>query len=117
MNEDYGWLTVRAQTAGAYPVEGALVKIRGAEENNSDIVFSLITDKDGLTDKIRLPTPPIGLSQYPGAGELPYSVYDLEIIADGYIPKRIYGLTVFPKTGSIQIIGLVPEEITQTDRR
>ena len=109
MLNDFGWLTVRAETAGAYPVEGAIVRIRGAEESNKDVIFSLITDRDGLTDKIRLPAPAEELSMYPEAKELPYSIYDLEIVADGYYPKRIYGLTIFPSVSSIQVVGLVPE--------
>lgn len=112
MLNDYGWLTVRAETGGAYPIEGALVRIRGAEEANSEVVFSLITDRDGLTDKIRLPAPSESLSEYPEAKELPYSIYDLEIVADGYVPKRLYGLTVFPGISSLQVVGLVPEAVT-----
>ena len=111
MLNDYGWLTVRAQTGGAYPVEGALVRIRGAEEENSEIVYSLLTDRDGITDKIRLPAPSAGLSMYPEAKELPYSIYDIEIDSEGYIPKRIYGLTVFPGVSAIQIVDLIPENL------
>lgn len=111
MLNDYGWLTVRAQTGGAYPVEGALVKIRGAEEENAEIIYSILTDRDGLTEKIKLPAPSPALSMYPDAKELPYSIYDLEIDAEGYAPKRIYGLTIFPGISSIQVVGLVPDDL------
>ena len=111
MANSYGSLTVRAETAGAYPIEGALVRVRGADEENFEYARSFITDKDGMTEKIYVPTPPKGLSSAPNTAMKPYSIYDIEIVADGYLPQRISGLTVFPGINSIQIIGLVPEEI------
>jgi len=111
MLNDFGGLTVRVQTAGAYPIEDAIVRVRGAQEGNSEIIFSLVTDNDGLTEKIRLPTPSPELSKYPDSKEDPYSLYDVEIAADGYAPKNLYGLTVFPEIDSLQIVGLIPEQI------
>ncbi len=108
MYNDYGWLTVRTETAGAYPVVRALVRIRGAEEENKEVVYSLFTDRDGLTERIRLPAPALALSMSPGQNEIPYATYDLEITADGYYPKRIYGINVFPKTDAIQVVSMIP---------
>ena len=104
-----GSLRIRAYTAGgALPVPGALVRIRGAEEDNRFISRTLITDRDGLTKKVDLPAPSASYSLTPGSDEAPYSVYDIEIIAPGYYTKRIDGLTVFSGIESVQLINMIP---------
>ena len=109
MPNSYGTLRVRAYTAsGALPIEGAVVRVMGAGEDNRLIVFSSLTDRDGLSELMILPTPDKELSLSPGPSELPYSVYDLEISLDGYYTKRINGLTVFPGINSIQLINMIP---------
>ena len=104
-----GTLRVRAYAAaGALPVEGATVRIMGASEDNRLVVFSSVTDRDGLTELITLPAPDVDFSLSPNPAELPYSVYDLEISKNGYYTKRINGLTVFPGINSIQLINMIP---------
>ena len=47
-----GSIRIRAYAAsGALPIEGVLVKIYGADEYNRDVMYSLITDVDGVTTK------------------------------------------------------------------
>ncbi len=109
MPDSSGTLTVRAYTAGgALPVEGAVVRIFGASEDNRLAVFSGVTDRDGLTEKFTLPAPSVSLSMSPDPSELPYSVYDLEVSAPGYYTKRINGLTVFSGINSVQLINMIP---------
>lgn len=104
-----GKLRIRAYTAGgALPVENALVKIRGAEEDNRLVAYTLVTDFDGLTPEVRLPAPSLEYSLSPDPLEAPYSVYDVEISAPGYYTKRISGLTVFPGVSSIQLVNMIP---------
>ena len=104
-----GKLRIRAYTAGgALPVKNAMVKIRGAEEENRQVAYTLITDSDGLTPEITVPAPPIEYSLSPAPSEAPYSVYDVEISAPGYYTKRISGLTVFPGVNSIQLVNMIP---------
>lgn len=104
-----GKLRIRAYTAGgALPVENALVKIRGAEEDNRLVAYTLVTDFDGLTPEVRLPAPSLEYSLSPDPLEAPYSVYDVEISAPGYYTKRISGLTVFPGVNSIQLVNMIP---------
>ena len=104
-----GKLRIRAYTAGgARPVENALVKIRGAEEDNRLVAYTLVTDFDGLTPEVRLPAPSLEYSLSPDPLEAPYSVYDVEISAPGYYTKRISGLTVFPGVNSIQLVNMIP---------
>ena len=104
-----GKLRIRAYTAsGARPVENALVKIRGAEEDNRLVAYTLVTDSDGLTPEVTLPAPSLEYSLYPDPAEAPYSIYDVEISAPGFYTKRISGLTVFPGVNSIQLVNMIP---------
>jgi hypothetical protein len=110
MLESFGSLRIRASAASsALPVPGALVRISGAEESNRLVNYTLITDRDGLTEKVRLPAPAVKYSLEPDPEERPYSIYDVEIIASGYFTKRILALTVFSGVDSIQIINMIPE--------
>ena len=104
-----GTLRIRAYTAGgALPVEGALVKISGAEEDNRLIAYTVVTDADGITDRITLPTPTVNYSLSPNPAEKPYSVYDVEISAPGYYTKTVRGISMFSGINSIQLINMIP---------
>lgn len=105
----YGSLRIRTYTAGgALPVSSALVRIQGAEEGNRFVMHTLLTDRDGLTEKVILPAPAVQYSLSPSPAESPYSVYDVEISADGYYTKRIEGLTVFAGIDSVQLVNMIP---------
>ena len=109
MPKSQGTLRVRAFTAGgALPVGGAIVRVRGASEDNSLVSFTSVTDRDGLSELMTLPAPSRDLSLSPSPEELPYSLYDLEISAEGYFTKQIRGLTVFPGINSIQLVSMIP---------
>ena len=109
MLKSQGKLRIRSYTAGgALPVEGALVRIRGAEESNRQVAYTLITDNDGLTPEVSLPAPLSEFSLAPLPNEVPYSVYDVEISAPGYYTKKISGLTVFPGVTSVQLVNMIP---------
>ena len=107
--DESGTLTVRVYTAGgAIPIEGTVIRIAGATEENRFYESELITDSDGVTAKISLPAPKRTLSLAPGAPEVPYSIYDLTITAPGYYEKHIYGLAVFSGVESLQPIAMIP---------
>lgn len=109
MLNSYGSLRIRTYTAGgALPVAGALVSIRGAEEQNRFVVHTLLTDRDGLTENVALPAPEVNYSLAPSPAETPYSVYDVEISADGFYTKRINGMSVFAGIDSIQLVNMIP---------
>lgn len=108
MLEDFGNFRARAYTAGALPVEDALVRIMGAEEANRGVAYSLITDIDGITENVPLPAPSREYSMAPNPAMPPYALYNLEISADGYFPKRIYGIAVFAGVDALQEINMIP---------
>ena len=107
--EDFGTMRIRTYTAsGALPVDGALVKIYGTGDYNKDTVYSLLTDEDGITRGISLPAPPKLYSSSPGAKEIPYSVYNVEITKNGFYPKRIDNVPIFNGISAILPIEMIP---------
>lgn len=104
-----GSLSVRAYTAGgALPISGAIVRIFGAEDENREIVYSLLTDLDGVTEHISLPTPPRELSENPDSASPPFAIYDIEVEKEGYFSKRLYNVPVFEGINSEQPIAMIP---------
>lgn len=109
MPTSYGNLRIRAFTAGgALPVADAVVRIRGANEDNRSLAFSLVTDIDGVTEGLALPAPDAKFSLTPDPLEAPYSMYDIEISAKGFIPRIIYGVQIFSGINSLQPVNLIP---------
>ena len=108
LTPEKGFLVIRASTAGGIiPLEGAAVSIRGEAPENSGIIYSTTTNSDGLTEKIALPTPPKMLSEDP-KGARPYSVYNIDVFKDGYIPVYFNNVPVFSNVISIQPAIMVP---------
>ncbi len=109
-----GGLQIQARKAsGAYPVPKTAVRIKGAEEANRYVVYTAITDIDGNTPIISLPTPEISYSLSSGSPEAPYAVYDLEISAEGYYPKSIKNIAIFPNSVAIQPVNMIA--LTEND--
>jgi hypothetical protein len=108
--DDFGTLRIRATSAsGAIPIMGAIVRIMGGEESNIQIVKSLVTDNDGITPKVKLPTPKRSYSLTPEDEESPFALYDVEVTADGYYAKRIIGVAIFSGINAILPVNMIPE--------
>ena len=71
----------------------------------------VITDLDGITEKISLGAPPRDASLSPGAPERPYSTYDVEIIKEGFLTKRILGISIFAGIDAFLPIAMLPLEV------
>ena len=109
MLDSEGTLRVRAYTAGgALPVKNAVVRIKGGEEGNRLVSFSLLTDRNGTTEAVKLPAPSASYSLAPSPAESPFALYDVEISADGYYSKRINGVSVFSGVNSVQLANMIP---------
>ena len=103
-----GYLIVRVSTAlGAIPLEDALVTIKGAEAENSNIIYSQTTDQSGITKKVSLSAPNIKESESPGYLR-PYSLYNIDVSRDGYLPLRLNNVAVFDSITSIQPAVMLP---------
>ena len=109
MPNSSGTLRVRTYTAGgALPVADAVVRVIGASEDVRLVSYSSLTDRDGLSELFTLPTPDVGYSMSPNPAEQPYSLYDIEVTADGYFTKRINGVSLFSGINSIQLVNMTP---------
>lgn len=106
--DSVGYLLVKVTTAqGAIPLEGAVVHLRGGTPETSGVIRSLTTNRDGQTEKISLPTPPIANSETPNGG-IPYAVYHLDVFKEGYLPLSFENVPIFPSILSIQPAVMIP---------
>ena len=107
---DVGYLTVRVSTAGgAIPIENAAVNVRGGDINDSDVIFALTTNSDGITPTVSLPTPPRSTSEAPQDSVPAYAVYNVDVFANGYAPAFFHNIPVFSGINSIQPAVLLPK--------
>lgn len=130
-SQSYGYLRVRVTEAGgAVPVSGALVRIseydsydtgdtNGTNGTEDAALYSLITDRDGLTPTVRLTAPPAADSQAPMDTEngapptIPYSLYNVNISKSGYYPVENVGVPIFAGITAVQPVNLSP--LTEQD--
>ena len=108
MSDGFGSLAVQTLIGNALPVEGAVIRITGADDSNKDTVYSVRTDKDGKTPSVILSAPKKSLTVIPQTEDVPYSVYDLEITADGFYTQKFYGVPVFTGVESVQTVNMIP---------
>lgn len=109
-----GYLRVRV-TAADLPVSGVAVRIAEYPENGADgeILYSVLTDENGLTPITELAAPPANESITPGYAQ-PYAVYNIFVDYGGYYPVEGVGVPIFDKVTAIQPVKLVP--LTEEDR-
>lgn len=104
-----GSLIIRVSSAGgAVPIEGATVTVQGTDPENSDVFYSLLTNSDGLTEKILLPTVAKSLSLSPGAEGRPYLTYAIDVLKPNFYPQHYTGVPVFESIIAVQSAGLIP---------
>lgn len=108
-----GYLIVTVYTArGAIPIGDALVTINYASPGHNSPYAALTTDKSGRTPKIALPAPPRNLSLSPSENgsspPLPYSLYNIEIVKEGFYPVTDIGVQLFSGITAIQSTDLIP---------
>lgn len=106
--QEFGYLTVRVSTArGAIPLSDAIVNIRDGEDS-ATVLYSLISDSDGKTERVALRTPPAENSESP-SGASAYAVYNIDVFKEGYIPLYFHNVPIFPSVISVQPAVMVPE--------
>lgn len=113
-NDTYGKLLVKV-TSGrdTIPLENALVLIRPYDDEESDILYSLRTDEDGMTKAVDLKAPPKSISFIPGGDAKPFSQYIITVKADGYYTVENIGVPIFDGITSIQNVEMIP--LTEVD--
>ena len=104
-----GFLIIKVSTAnGTIPIENASVIVQGKDEYNQNILLSLLTDRDGLTDRIPLPAPSSNLSQAPTPSQKPYSTYNIDVFKEGYYPQHYNGVPIFQNVTAVQNAHIIP---------
>ncbi len=114
--EDFGTLSVITTSANSsLPIEGSLVRISGEQEENSFIDYSLVTDIDGISEKIKLPAPAKIYSQSAGAPEVPFGLYRVEVRNLGFFTKIIENVPVFSGVNTSLPVNMIPSPIHVND--
>lgn len=105
---DTGYIQVRTFTAReAIPIEGALVTITQEDGNGTKLQWALVTDKDGLTPTVAVPTVSSTLSLQPGV-EHPYSQYTIQVDMPGYYRVKNIDVPVYGGITALQPVELIP---------
>ena len=103
-----GSLIVRVSVANAAaPIQGASVLISFEDGSGEKLVKSMITDVNGETKKIMLPTVPLDESLEPGIKN-PYASYLIRVSADGYFTIDSINVPIFDKQTAIQPVEMLP---------
>ena len=110
--EESGTLSVFTTEASAsLPIEGSLVRVFGAAEENRFIDYSLVTDVDGLTEKIELPAPKKLYSLSPNSAEIPFGLYNVEVRKKGFFTKFIENVPIFSGVNTSLPVNMIPSPI------
>ena len=111
---DTGYFRANVTAQGsARPISGAKVTISDIN-NPNNIIEELTTNEDGQTETITLQAPPLEYSMVPESNQ-PYSVYNVQIEAEGYEPQEISGAEILSGQTALQNAELLPVELTEPD--
>lgn len=93
----------------ALPIEGATVTVSRTVnlQGNRDMMAVHITDENGKTPPITLPTPPLYLSETPGYAH-PYSEYTVDVKKRGYYENSVRGIQMFDGITTVEPVNLIP---------
>ena len=106
---DKGKLQIQVKTKiQSRPIVGAKISIsyKGAPDSTLEEVE---TDRNGQTEVLELPTPPVEYSLTPSEQQ-PYSEYNLRVQAPGYEPVEVSGSELLSGETSIQQVAMEPSE-------
>ena len=105
---NFGGLVVTVTTGSeTKPLSGAHVTVSKRNGNKEQIIRTLITDENGRTSVVELPTPPISNSESPG-GPIPYAFYDVRVDYPGYYSVENVDIPIFPDNVAFQPVNLIP---------
>lgn len=106
-----GYIRIKASIASsAIPIEGAVVRVFGVEEENYGIEYASITDIDGLSAVFALPAPPRDYSLSPNPAEAPYAQYRIEVEKHGYKKIDISEIQIFDGIAGVLPINMISNE-------
>lgn len=103
-------LRVLVTTAlGALPVEGAVVTVSTPPDEAGDrtLLYSVTTDRDGITPPMTLATPPREASLRPGMGQ-PFALYTVQVDHPDFVPRAALNVTAFADVPAVLPVSLTP---------
>lgn len=104
-----GFLQVMVTTQAAVPLQDVKISIVDGETLKVLSDKQTITDENGQTELIALPTVDKELSLDENNTEImPYKNYNLVIEKDGFMKGEIIGVQIFENETSFQVVGLLP---------
>lgn len=109
-NVPIGYLQVKTSLGSdSFPVEGTVVLISREDESGGDngVLYSLRTNKSGLTDTVALEAKAKSLSETPG-NVAPYTTYSVLVDAPNYYPVNISGVSIFEGISATLPVPLIP---------
>lgn len=89
-------------------VAGATVTVTAIVDGKRLIIASGVTDENGTTRKFEVPAPEFSESQTPSPDKRPYSLYDINVTAEGFFNARSVDVPVFSGITSVQNFSLIP---------
>lgn len=111
-NTSFGTLRVQVMaTLGIIPIPDALLSLSSTDDS-SMANYAFTTDESGLSDIITLPAPALEYSLNSDQDVRPYSIFNLEVIAQGYEPVSIQGVEILPGELSLLQVMMNPLEIS-----
>ena len=103
-----GYLIVKLTTrSSAAPIIGGSVLVSFDGKEGETLVKSLVTDRNGETSKISLPTVIASESQSPGVNN-PYASYSIRGSKEGFFTIDSVNVPIFDKQTAIQTIQMIP---------
>ena len=93
------------------PIDNARVDISYTADPSSTIE-ELVTDSDGQTEAIMLPTPPLEYSMEPSINQ-PYAEYTVTVNVNGFEPFSVSGVNVMSGEVSIQDAQIVGSTVSE----
>ena len=76
-------------------------------QNRGEVLYTLITGRDGNTERISLPAPPKGDSLVSGNRQ-PFAIYNLEARLEGYRGQNYFALPIFEGITAVQPVDMIP---------
>ena len=103
-----GYLIVKLVTRfSAAPVVGGSVLVSFDGQNGEFLVKSLVSDRNGETEKISLPTVKASESQSPGVNN-PYASYSIRASKNGFFTIDSVNTPIFDNQTAIQTVQMIP---------
>ena len=103
-----GYLRIFVFTAnGAEPIPNARVIVTRLDGDSQTIYANLITDRDGFTPIIALPTVDPALTLQPGTIQA-YVAYNIRVTADGFQPVEHHNVPVYGDNYVTQPVAMTP---------